>query len=112
MLAKAYLAIGKNDKAMEAIEKSIAYYLQFTEKETEDNDNFQIVIQSPLVKKTEIRHYIRKDTIKKKLFEKLADKDIQRLCQENRFWSYFILSTIYRCNPSSCFLRMKKPPPF
>ncbi len=84
LLAKAYLAIDRKDKAMEAIEKSMTYYLQFMESKT-DEDPYQIAIKSPLLKKTELRHFIRKDTVKKKLLEKLADKDIQKLSREKRF---------------------------
>lgn len=80
LLAKAYLEIGEEDKAMDAVEKSIMYYLALLE-----NNNYQIEIKSPIVRNREFKQCISKDTIKRKLFEKLSDKDIQRLSQNERF---------------------------
>ena len=70
--------------ALDAIEKSVTYYLNFLKRETNENV-YRIVIRSPLVKKTEFSHCIPKDTVKKKLLNKLADKDIQQLSQEERY---------------------------
>ncbi len=89
LIAKSYLAINQEDKAMEAVENSIMYYLNFIEKATEDNPVHRMDIKSPLVRETELRHCIRKDTIKKKLLEKLTDKDIQQLSQKARFVELF-----------------------
>ena len=83
LLAKAYLAASQADKAMEAVEKSIMYYLNFMEKK-EDHIH-EIPISSSLIGKTELRHRIRTDTLKQKLLEKLSDQDIQKLRRRKRF---------------------------
>ena len=83
LLAKAYLAASQADKAMEAVEKSIMYYLNFMEKK-EDRIH-EIPISSSLIGKTELRHRIRTDTLKQKLLEKLSDQDIQKLRRRKRF---------------------------
>ena len=86
LLAKSYLAIGEEDKAMDAVESSIMYYIAFSEKETADNCHHQIVIKSPLVNKSELKQCtISGEIIKKKLLEKLSDKDVQQLGQNARF---------------------------
>lgn len=85
LLAKAYIAVGEEDKAMDAVESSIAYYLNFIEKKPDDNNLYHIYIKSPLVKMTEFRHCIRTDTIKRKLLEKLSDKDIMQLRESKRY---------------------------
>lgn len=86
LLAKAYLAVGDEEKAMDAVESSIMYYVAFAEKETDDNCRHQIAIKSPLVKKSEFKQcIISKDVIKKKLLEKLSDNDIQQLSQKAKF---------------------------
>ena len=84
LLAKAYLAIEDQNKAMDAVEKSIIYYLRSIESITND-ESYSITIKSPLVNKTELRHYIRKDIIKKKLLEKLTNMDIQQLFEKQRY---------------------------
>lgn len=84
LLAKAYLAVGEEDKAMDAVENSVMYYLAFSEKDTRDHHD-QIAVRSPIIKKCEFKHCIHKATIKKKLLEKLSDKDIQPLSQRARF---------------------------
>ena len=85
LLAKAYLANGENDKAMDAVEKSVSYYLRLLEKEPSHNGLYQIKIDNPFLKKTELRHDLRKSVLKKKLLEKLADNDIQSLCKTSPF---------------------------
>lgn len=85
LLAKAYIAVGEEDKAMDAVESSITYYLNFIEKKSDDNNLYHIVIKSPLVKMTEFRNCIRTDTIKRKLIKKLSDKDIMQLRENKRY---------------------------
>ncbi|MBQ3100223.1 MAG: hypothetical protein IJC50_04450, partial [Clostridia bacterium] len=86
LLAKAYLAVGDEEKAMDAVESSIMYYVAFAEKETDDNCRHQIAIKSPLVKKSELMQgTLDRDIIKKKLLEKLSDKSIQQLSRNARF---------------------------
>ena len=85
LLAKAYLAVGQKEKAMDAVEKSITYYLNLPHKELAQNPVYQIPIRTPLVRESELFHGIRQDVIKKSLLEKLADEDIQPLCREPRF---------------------------
>lgn len=85
LLAKAYLAVGETDKAMDAVEKSITYYLNIPQKELAENPVYQIPIKTPLVKESELFHGIQRCVIKKSLLEKLAEEDIQPLCREPRF---------------------------
>lgn len=85
MLAKAYIAVGEEDKAVDAVESSIAYYLNFIEKKSDDNNLYHIDIKSPLVNMTEFRNCIRTDTIKRKLLKKLSDKDIMQLRENKRY---------------------------
>ena len=77
LLAKSYLAVGKEHEAMNAVENAITYYLTLLEKSPNTD--------SPFVKKREYPPRMDKNTIKKKLLEKLSDKDIQALTQNVRF---------------------------
>ena len=85
LLSEAYLAIGANDKAMDSVESSIMYYINLLKKETDDETYYPIVVCSPIVKKREFKQRIRKDTIKKRLQNKLSDKCIEKLNQDTRF---------------------------
>lgn len=85
LLAKAYLAVGQKNKAMDAVENSIEYYLNLPPKELADNPVYQIPIRTPLVRESELFHGISKTIIKKSLLKKLAEEDIQPLCCEPRF---------------------------
>ncbi len=85
LLAKAYIAVGEEDKAMDAVESSITYYLNFIENKSDDNNLYHIVIKSPLMKMTEFRNCIRTDTIKRKLLKNLSDKDIMQLRENKRY---------------------------
>lgn len=85
LLAQAYLAIDKKEKAMEAVEQSVRYYLNLLEKFENENIDRRLIINSPLVRKTEVPSYICRNTIKKKLLEKLNDKTIQPLCENEHF---------------------------
>lgn len=85
LLAKANLAIGKEDAAMDAVENSIMYYLTFLEKEPVETHHYQFPIKSPIARSLEFKQHFSKNTIKKKLLKKLSDKDIQQLSQKARF---------------------------
>lgn len=85
LLAKAYLAVGQTDKAMDAVEKSITYYLNLPQRELTQHPVYQIPIRTPLVRESELFHGIRKHVIKKSLLEKLAEEDIRTLGREPRF---------------------------
>ena len=85
LLAQAYLAIGENDKAMDSVESSVMYYMNLLKEETNDENYYPIVVGSPIVKKREFKQRIRKDTIKKRLQNKLSDKCIEELHQNTRF---------------------------
>lgn len=85
LLAQAYLAIGESDKAMDSVESSIMYYMNLLKKETDDENYYPIVVNSPIVKKREFMQRIRKDIIKKRLQNKLSDKCIEKLNQNPRF---------------------------
>lgn len=83
LLAKAYLAIGKEDKAMDSVEKSIMYYFAFIERN--EDDCYHFAVKSPLVKNREMKQHIKKEIIKQKLLEKLSDWNIQQLKSKDRF---------------------------
>ena len=85
LLAQAYLAVGKEEKAMEAVESSILYYVDLLNEETDDENRYPIIISSPIVKKSEFKERIRKDIIKKRLLNKLSYKGIEKLNQNSRF---------------------------
>ena len=85
LLAQAYFAIGESEKAMDSVERSIMYYINFLKKETDDENYYPIVVCSPIVKKREFKQRIRKDIIKKRLQNKLSDKCIEKLNQNPRF---------------------------
>ena len=85
LLAQAYLAVGKEEKAMEAVESSIMYYVDLLNEETDDENRYPIIISSPIVKKSEFKERIRKDIIKKRLLNKLSYKGIEKLNQNSRF---------------------------
>lgn len=85
LLAESYLAIGEENKAMDAVENSVMYYIDLMNKETDDENCYPIVVCSPIVKKREFKQRIPKDIIKKKLQNKLSDKCIEELNQNIRF---------------------------
>ena len=85
LLAQAYLAVGKEEKAIEAVESSIMYYVDLLNEETDDENRYPIIISSPIVKKSEFKERIRKDIIKKRLLNKLSYKGIEELNQSSRF---------------------------
>ena len=85
LLAEAYLATGEEEKAMDAVDSSIMYYIDLLNRETDGENCYPIVVCSPIVKKREFKQRIRKDIIKKKLQSKLSDKCIEVLNQNSRF---------------------------
>lgn len=85
LLAQAYLAVGDKEKAMEEIENSIMYYLNLCDKYPDEKICHKDRITSPLVRETEIRTYLPRNIVEKKLLDKLADEKIQPLSQEKRF---------------------------
>jgi transcriptional regulator with XRE-family HTH domain len=78
LLAKSYLAVSRDNDAMSAVENAVTYYLTLLEKEPSNMD-------SPFVKKRKSPPRMDKNTIKKKLLEKLSNEDIQTLSQNVRF---------------------------
>jgi len=85
LLAQAYLAIGEIDKAMDSVEKSIMYYIDLLNRETDEENCYPIVVCSPIVKKREFKQRICRGIIKKKLQSKLLDKGIEKINQHSRF---------------------------
>lgn len=85
LLAQSYLAIGEDNKAMDAVESSVMYYIALLYKEPDGENCYPIVVCSPIVKKREFKQRIRKDIIKKKLLNKLSDKCIGTLSHNPRF---------------------------
>lgn len=91
LLAEALLAIDQKEKAMDAVENSIMYYLNIFANGMEDRIHCQSMIKTPLVRETEVSVCICKETIMKKLLDKLADKAIKPLNQEKRFMALWEL---------------------
>lgn len=85
LLAEAYLAIGETSKAMDAVEKSIMYYIDLYNMHTGDNVLQRSNIKSPVVSGTEVVTLLPKKVIKQKLLNKLSESAIQPLNQETRF---------------------------
>ena len=85
LLAQAYLAIGETDKAMDSVEKSIMYYIDLLNRETDEENCYPIVVCSPIVRKREFKQRICRGIIKKKLQNKLSDQGIEKLNQHSRF---------------------------
>lgn len=85
LLAQSYLAIGNEQKAMDAVENSIMYYLNFLKKEATDDNCYPIIVCSPIVKKREFKQRIHKGIIKKRLLNKLSYEGIEKLNQNSRF---------------------------
>lgn len=85
LLARSYLAIGEEEKAMDAVENAIMYYINLLSKEPDDENCYPIVVCSPIVKKREFKQRIPKDIIKKRLLNKLSDEGIEKLKQNTRF---------------------------
>ncbi len=85
LLAEAYLAIGETSKAMNAVEKSVMYYLDLYNTHTAEKVLHRSNIKSPVVRKTELITSLPKEIIKQKLLYKLCVPGIQALNQETRF---------------------------
>lgn len=85
LLAEAYLAIGETAKAMNAVEKSVIYYLDFYNTHTAEKVLHRSNIKSPIVRETELITSLPKEIIKQKLIYKLSKNGIQSLNQETRF---------------------------
>nr|MBQ4320569.1 hypothetical protein [Clostridia bacterium] len=83
--AQAYLAVGDKEKAMEETENSVMYYINLCEKYPDERICHEDRITSPLVRETEVRRYLPRSIVKKKLLDKLADEKIQPLSREERF---------------------------
>lgn len=85
LLAEAYIAAGKTSKAMDAVEKSVMYYIDLYNTYTEDNILQCSRIKSPVVRETELVTSLPKKIIKQKLLYKLSAPGIQALNREARF---------------------------
>lgn len=85
LLAEAYIAAGKTSKAMDAVEKSVMYYIDLYNTYTEENILQRSHIKSPVVRETELVTSLPKKIIKQKLLYKLSAPGIQALNREARF---------------------------
>lgn len=85
LLAKAYLAIGETSKAMNAVEKSIMYFIDLYNTYEGEKVLQRSNIKSPVVRETELITSLPKEIIKQKLLYKLSKNEIQVLNQEARF---------------------------
>lgn len=85
LLAEAYLAIGEASKAMNAVEKSIMYFIDLYNTYDGEKVLQRSNIKSPVVRKTELITSLPKEIIKQKLLNKLSKNEIQALNQETRF---------------------------
>ena len=70
---------------MEEVENSIWYYLNLCNQNSDECICHRSMITSPLVRETEIQTSIPRNIIQKELLDKLAQKEIQPLCNEERF---------------------------
>lgn len=85
LLAEAYLAIGEASKAMNAVEKSIMYFIDLYNTYDGEKVLQRSNIKSPVVRETELITSLPKEIIKQKLLNKLSKNEIQALNQETRF---------------------------
>ena len=85
LLAEAYLATGETSKAMNAVEKSVMYYIDLYNRYTGEKVLHRSNIKSPIVSETELITSLPKEIIKQKLLYKLSVPGIQALNQESRF---------------------------
>lgn len=85
LLAEAYLAIGETSKAMNAIEKSVMYYIDLYNTYEGEEVIHRSNIKSPVVRGTELITSLPKEIIKQKLLNKLSVPGIQVLNKETRF---------------------------
>ena len=85
LLAEAYLAVGEASKAMNAVEKSIMYFIDLYNTYDGEKVLQRSNIKSPVVRETELITSLPKEIIKQKLLNKLSKNEIQALNQETRF---------------------------
>lgn len=85
LLAEAYLAVGEASKAMNAVEKSVLYYIDLYNTYDGEKVLQRSNIKSPVVRETELITSLPKEIIKQKLLNKLSKNEIQALNQETRF---------------------------
>ena len=85
LLAKAYIALGNKQKAMDAVERSVMYYIDLLKENTDQNITWAGKIKNPLLKHSEAYTEFPKSIIKEKLTAKLACDDIRSLRRESRF---------------------------
>lgn len=85
LLAEAYLAVGETGKAINAVEKSVMYYIDLYNMPAESRILLRNSIKSPIIRETDLRTPIPKEIIKQKLLYKLSENGIQSLKQETRF---------------------------
>ncbi len=85
LLAEAYLATGETSKAMDAVEKSVMYFIDLYNTYTGEKVLQRSHIKSPVVRETELITSLPKKIIKQKLINKLSRNGIQSLNKEARF---------------------------
>jgi len=85
LLAEAYLAIGETSKAMNAVEKSVMYFIDLYNTCEGEKVLQRSNIKSPVIRETELITSLPKEIIKQKLLNKLSKNEIQALNQETRF---------------------------
>ena len=85
LLAEAYLAIGETSKAMNAVEKSVMYFIGLYNTYDGEKVLQRSNIKSPVIRETELITSLPKEIIKQKLLNKLSKNEIQALNQETRF---------------------------
>lgn len=85
LLAETYLAIGETSKAINAVEKSVMYFIDLYNTCEGEKVLQRSNIKSPVVRGTELITSLPKEIIKQKLLNKLSQNGIQALNQETRF---------------------------
>ena len=91
LLAEAYLATGETSKAMDAVEKSVMYYIDFYNTYSGEKVLQRSHIKSPVIRETEVITSLPKENIKQMLLNKLSIPGIQSLNQETRFLELFAI---------------------
>ena len=85
MLARAYLAIKDDNKAMDNVEKSINYYLSLSERTKSNIIDFRSSLITPFVKNSALTLCFDKSLLKQKLLEKLSAESLQPLQNNERY---------------------------
>ena len=85
LLAEAHLALGDTERAMDAAENAVRYYLRLLEACPEDSIPWKTLQTSLLVRESEIPTFIDRGCIKTKLTQKLNAPALRPLVSHKRY---------------------------